>query len=69
MDAALAAAAPSGGYARVLQSLSITQGDAVCKLAGVRRWWTVAASPEWQVHAPAACVLLFRAVQGRPGHL
>jgi hypothetical protein len=40
---------------RVLHNLSITQCDAARKLAGIGRWRTVPASPEQQVHAPAAC--------------
>ena len=53
-----------GGSAPVLQNFSITQCDAVCKLANIRPF---SDGPAWalngKVHAPAACVLLFRVVR------
>jgi hypothetical protein len=53
-----------GGSAPVLQNLSITQCDAVCKLANIR---PLADDParalNGKVHASGACVLLFRVVR------
>src|SRR6516165_1090762 len=49
------------------QNLSMTQCDVLCKLAGSGRWRTVPPALDGTVHASAACVLLFRPVQGRPG--
>jgi hypothetical protein len=56
----------NGGSARVLQNFSITQCDAVCMLAGIRRSRAVTVRSERQGARPGG-VRAF--IQGRPGRL